>query len=1231
MDYSKSQEAAKEIRTEGTGLGLLSDKKFQKWFTSDRGLNVLVGTGRPGTGKTILASLVVDEIKRVQQDLPSSNVGLAYFYFSYKVSSQMRKVALALLEQLYLQSPTPADEVKDLENRSSQGKQISFREIVVTITTLSNRFQKCYIVIDALDECASDYQQDLLHLLGSIRDTRCRLFVTSRPFQNRDLFESYPLIRITTSKRDVELFVTSHLEKSAARNDVDILRKVTDAITESSKNHGMFLLVTLQVREVLSKNTTQEITKWLSSFRDHAASEANLEFAYQKELDQISKLTPPQTKLAQWTLTWLYFARRPLEAQELLGILTTTDELVPLLSDESGTEAIVRACMGLVRLVQVRDSTTVTFWHFSVKELFDLGIGKGGTHLLPESSVAMNCLSYLSHIEEHRIYDGLTFEAVSETLSNHPFLLYAASHWGRHVTNLGMDEKELNVHVVEHCLAILTDRWMIAFLSQILLRDKDLTNLGGRLVKFSALHTVAYFGLPWAVDRVWAAEASSIIGWEDSWGRTAIHIAAEEGHPVCLEKLLTKTPLTFGGQRTDAGGKTPWHYAAMSGNVQSLKVLASKYALDIERDAYDKRGLSPLQYAAEQQNGEAFQCLVDMYPPGEESNVYKEEALKVALINGKTNIVQIILDHITPRYDHLLIAINSGFAPAVKLLLDYIDDLDQRAAGQRTALLEAALTGNNTILSFLIRSGASLERVDREGRTALVHAVDMKNVDGVKLLLGAGANPATPYSKDMGLIAHAASQNMTEIIPLLLNAGPSSKDLKQAIFCAAKRGHSESVQLLLRSGSVTANERSVDGQTLSEVAREAGYEEIVALLQESDPHDQHSAFQTINSESSSSLELSKDAEEEQLSRLEDKQILGMKKETHEAATHVRKDSPSSFAVTHENQDLIPRLNSRDTRVNVNNEVPLSLTTTADQELRGKAYDTTKTGRGYNITWSRPQTQSANVVQRDNQPQSPQRSESDQISQTRVDASQPAWYRPPEPQPSTAHWDARPAKTGATFLTLNVPLPVDDLILGMIVADPRDPLRSYLPKDKDRLRNLTKEWEFETVTYDWSMSQAASKTSNASVASMLSSLVDLQRTSHGSQVDIQSPRMHRRQMKNHDNITKQIYSAYAGELMGMLENRKEVFVVVGLLIATDLEVQKRLVVSPEVDVLGLSVGGLGVETSQVSSFSGDRVLAVQYRVVKHLSRSSFKNLWTKPKETVLDLGTYFKGRANENLF
>ena len=51
------------------------------------------------------------------------------------------------------------------------------------------------------------------------------------------------------------------------------------------------------------------------------------------------------------------------------------------------------------------------------------------------------------------------------------------------------------------------------------------------------------------------------------------------------------------------------------------------------------------------------------------------------------------------------------------------------------------------------------------------------------------------------------------------------------------------------------------------------------------------------------------------------------------------------------------------------------------------------------------------------------------------------------------------------------------------------------------------------------------------------------------MDIHSPRLLRRQLRNHDHVVKKICQGNKGELLDMLKNWKEVFVVVGLLIAT----------------------------------------------------------------------------------
>ncbi|KAL6355507.1 hypothetical protein LRP88_11101 [Fusarium phalaenopsidis] len=1166
MDYIKSHETARETRTEGTGRWLLSDKMYHKWFEIDRSSNVFYCTGRPGSGKTVLTSLVVDEIKDLQQREPSSSIGLAYFYFSYKVPSPMRGVVLALLEQLFLQSLSTPNEVLQLEARASKGEQIPFRELLSTLSAVSKRFQKCYIVIDALDECADDYQADLIHLLSSIRDSRSRLFVTSRPFQSYAMFESYPRISVAPSAEDVELYATSQLEMSPLKDHPDLLQKVVGAIIKSSAQHGMFLLVMLQVREVLDNHAAKDTSEWLEYFQSHGASEGNLLNAYQKELAQISCLSPDLTNLATWTLTWLYFAQRPLNSRELLDVLRTSGHATVLkLSDREAIGLVVKSCMGLVR-----NSTTITFTHFSVKEFFDYN--KNHSLLCPEYMVARRCLQYIILHEPYRLRNS---DEVDEAVSTHPFLLYAANHWGRHVFNVGPDQQFFFEH---ECLIVLNDPETVAALAQILLLPHlEMKTLEGPFFDFSALHMIAHFGLTWLPDLDW--HGSSIFDHlEDSWGRTPLHIAASQGHTLCLDKLLSMQDLVSNSRRADDGGRTRCN--------------------ERQRSGYPGVGLSPLQYAAIQGDGEAFEKLMDAYPAEEGSKAYMDEALTAALQHGRIDIVRMLLDYITPRYEHLTVAINSNFALAVRLLLDYVDDLDNPATAQRTALLEAARTGNNTILSFLIRSGAGVGETDSNGLTALAHAVEVGNVEAVGVLLKAGANPATRYSDDTSLIMHAASRNMIDILQLLIEAKPGDGDLKEAAFLAAKEGHQDVVQLLLASG-VLPNERSRDGQTLSEVAREAGFENIVALLQDSGaealprivystdkvpPQDQERS--TPRAAPASSYRAPNDSTNRGFESPTPK--MEKSKECGEESHHTR---------LAEDEDIV--------------EEP------------------------------KHQAKEKHVAESSSRPSPTNREDTETREKTRRKAPSPSSERTSRRDVPTTLRSIPQSKGPTPFVLLSTPIEPEYLALGMIVADPRNPLQFYIPKQIQSLEPLTSEAQYKTVQYDWNMAQVSSKTPNVKVASMLEMAVATSRASRVSRMDIHSPRLLRRQLRNHDHVVKTICQENEGELLDMLKNWKEAFVVVGLLFATDLQIvdeQEKDAGGDGISVgVGLDVSGLsaqiGAEPSRSKSrsawYSGDRVLGVQYRSLK-LGNRLIRNLLTRAKETPLTLGAYFQGGTNETV-
>lgn len=88
----------------------------------------------------------------------------------------------------------------------------------------------------------------------------------------------------------------------------------------------------------------------------------------------------------------------------------------------------------------------------------------------------------------------------------------------------------------------------------------------------------------------------------------------------------------------------------------------------------------------------------------------------------------------------------------------------------QTPLMCAAAISDSAFTAELIKADADLEIKDADGKTALLIAVLKGNVDNVKLLVKAGANPNVVTNEGMSLLQYACCLNNSECIEVLLNA-----------------------------------------------------------------------------------------------------------------------------------------------------------------------------------------------------------------------------------------------------------------------------------------------------------------------------------------------------------------------------------------------------------------------------------------------------------------------------
>nr|XP_017446209.1 ankycorbin isoform X5 [Rattus norvegicus] len=124
---------------------------------------------------------------------------------------------------------------------------------------------------------------------------------------------------------------------------------------------------------------------------------------------------------------------------------------------------------------------------------------------------------------------------------------------------------------------------------------------------------------------------------QDSSGHSALHIAAKNGHPEYIKKLLQyKSP----AESVDNLGKTALHYAAAQGSLQAVQVLCEhKSPINLK----DLDGNIPLLVAIQNGHSEACHFLLDHGADVNSRDKNGRTALMLACETGSANTVEALI------------------------------------------------------------------------------------------------------------------------------------------------------------------------------------------------------------------------------------------------------------------------------------------------------------------------------------------------------------------------------------------------------------------------------------------------------------------------------------------------------------------------------------------------------------------------------------------------------------
>jgi Cdc6-like AAA superfamily ATPase len=181
IDYAELQSDTFRKHQKGTGEWFLKFTPFIEWLKGKK--KTLFCSGIPGTGKTMIASIVVNLLKT---SFPDDKTGKAFVYCIYKRqdNQEVDDLLASLLGQLAVWQSIVPKSIRELYYKHQQGEKprLSRNEIREALCDIVKTYSRTFIIIDALDECKTDrIRNELLsevYKLQEISDTR--LMVTFR-------------------------------------------------------------------------------------------------------------------------------------------------------------------------------------------------------------------------------------------------------------------------------------------------------------------------------------------------------------------------------------------------------------------------------------------------------------------------------------------------------------------------------------------------------------------------------------------------------------------------------------------------------------------------------------------------------------------------------------------------------------------------------------------------------------------------------------------------------------------------------------------------------------------------------------------------------------------------------------------------------------------------------------------------------------------------------------------
>lgn len=370
----------------------------------------------------------------------------------------------------------------------------------------------------------------------------------------------------------------------------------------------------------------------------------------------------------------------------------------------------------------------------------------------------------------------------------------------------------------------------------------------------TALH-YASIGGQYSIADILAKRGAIIDAKSHGTGWTSLHCAADNGH-VSVVKLLLEKGANI-EEKDERVGWTPLHFASMGGHRAVVEELLIKNKDQVSVE--DKMGWTALHFAAingyksvvdvlMRANATTINTIFDWKPEASKNHdavvewFNKERANKVRADNETANNGTVHKETVNKGKDTFeenasfrshLVAMNRRNAWTTLAMYKDLTTTSNKISEADSLMHAAAREGLNETLSFLVRAGYNVKKINKEGQAPLHLACMNGHTATVQWLVNQRLQLDTEDRNKWTPLHYAADGGHSTVVQLLIDGGAAvdaqDSDRHTPLHFATKGGHLRAVEMLVNEGA-GINTPNEAGYTALHYAAQHGHLDVAKWL-----------------------------------------------------------------------------------------------------------------------------------------------------------------------------------------------------------------------------------------------------------------------------------------------------------------------------------------------------------------------------------------------------------------